>query len=270
MLKKHTTLFIVAGLILTTLIIKSISLIQVSSIPYFSVNEVVNVANFTWSMYILSLLSASILFKGRNNKTALILWTLGFMLETLIWESMMYYYLIQGVQPYIMNWALPICMIPLVILVRYRIRFTTFFCTQLMRTNRFNKWAENTLSTLKMTRIELVFRWWIILMFTVDLFQAIYLTVYSILWNIPWDGSITAVIIENNHFDVFGFFYIIQLITNLAVIIGLLRYSFIDRNQPDKDNIKLSTDSKKRLIKAMHTLNNGILFKGKKEHGVNH
>jgi hypothetical protein len=268
MLKKYRTSFVISGLILLTLITKSFNIIVTNENVSISFAQVATLADITWSLYVISLLAASLLFKGWNNKATLILCTVGFMIETLIWESMLYNFIIQGAQPYIMNWALPVCMIPLVILLRYRIRFTTFFCTQLMRTNRYNKWAENTLSTLKMTRIELVFRWWIVLVFTIDFFQAIYLTAYSMIRNIPWNGSIYATIMQHNDLDVFEFFYIIQLLANFAVVVVLLRYSFLDRKQPDKDNIKLSFESKERLIKTMNTLNQGFFVKGKENHGV--
>lgn len=190
---------------------------------------------------------ASWLMRGMNNRTVLFCWALVSVIYYVIYWYYSNYFYNEFRNIYAIFYTSLISSLPIILIIRYRVRISLFVFQKVGNFGFFEKDIENYLCHAKTTDFEFSMQIILYVAFTVELLYSLYMTLYGIMNQIPYNGSIYNHMLEHNNWDPFDLYIMLVNLISIAYLISIGFHLIRDNKSEDAVGYGLS-DQEKRAI----------------------
>lgn len=192
------------------------------------------------------------LIRGPNNKSMYLFWCLGYIMHYyLYWAGLEFFLLEEGNKNiYVLNWLPAVCVIPLLLLCRYRTYYSIVLIAFMIKFNIWKNWAKHYFEHLNTTDFETKLRRGASLWFVVEFSYAAFQTVTALRIDLGPKDSLWKAMHSHGLYDPYPIYiWTLNLITvyfTILIFVNAIR----DFNKPDQRTILSLPDSERRdLIK---------------------
>lgn len=270
-LSRKLTFDIVAGLLLSsifcTLLVQQIMAggvgSKISFTEFLSAPE-----NIIFSLLMSSFVFASWLMRGPNNRVVLFCWALLFLVYYSIFWWIYDYFQYRFLNIYMVYFAGVIASLPVLLILRFRITYTSLLFEHVVKSGVFKPEIDNYLSHAKTTDFEFKMKWTLYLAFGVEFLYALYLSLYGLANRIPYNGSVYEHISNNNHWDPFDIYMLLMNLLSFCYVLIINYYLFKDNvikdglltNNSVKEKrdiaLQMLEDRRRKSLSSKHKNNN--------------
>lgn len=238
---------------------------SISFVEFLSASE-----NVLFCLLMSLFVFASWIMKGINNRTVIFCWAILIVLHHWIYWWIYAYFYNHSHNIYVLNLAGPVATAPAVLFLRFRVTYTLLLAGMISSLGILRSEMHHYAQNATVTDFEIYMKRAMYCAFIVEFLYATYLSAYSLIYQIPVDGSVYNQLLDAGHWDPYYFYHAFINIVAIGYILIICFYLFRDRNYPD-DYLHGATLQDKQAVvqEILDEVRRGKQRKDKKERDQN-
>ncbi len=198
--------------------------------------------NLIFTLFYASLFFCGWLVKGVNNKSFLVMWTLALTLHYFVYWQLTFYFQLNNLNIYVLNWAGLTAGIPLFLVTKYRIAILMRLYVLCIYLNFLRDWAKLKADALSPTKFEFTMQSAVSFYIAWEFLLGAYLTSYGFVMGIGFNESFSATMAQNGHFVPFQLYFLGEELLTIVFGLIIIYQTFRDRSDPDNFTLNLTPE----------------------------
>ena len=211
----------------------------------------VSTENVLFFCHMLSLILASWLIRGNNNQTVLVFYAIGSVIgyKLSFWGFEYFYY--QNINVYVLNFLGLLSLLPLFLLIRFRLIFSAFIAHHSGYIPLLGKQVGSWFAQARGTDFSFVVLYSVKVGLVLEFLYAIYMTGYALAHNIPPEVSISLHMFQFAAYDPNALYHSLHNLITLIIIAIILWNIYTELKIPDRFGFGATTSEKQNIAKAI-------------------
>lgn len=189
--------------------------------------------NVISTLLMTSFILASWIMRGVNNRMVLFCWALVLVVYYMLFWIMYYLFYYQFLNIYVLNLAGLVASLPVVMLLRYRITFTFALLSKMRMLGILSAETDGYLYSIKTTDFEFYMRQVLYVAFIVEFLNSLYLSLYGLVYQVPFNGSLYEHFLQHDNWDPFFAYVWLRNLIGCTYILIIGIYLFRDNKTKD-------------------------------------